>query len=144
MICVRGWKSISILIMLCHDLLIHSWLLIIIFSCIFKSGQSAKITPYYSNFAGYSGVSIYAHVMFKAKHKRTTKNTKQETKRFSTTAVYRLRHSKTKKHCFAKHCFQDQTVFDLRRMFSLEHVRNSQSTIYLRSHGCVHGFQHEV
>ena len=25
-----------------------------------------------------------------------------------------------------------------------EHVRNSQSTIYLKSHGCVHGFQNEV
>ena len=29
-------------------------------------------------------------------------------------------------------------------MFSAEHVRNSQSTTYLKSHGCVHGFQHEV
>ena len=25
-----------------------------------------------------------------------------------------------------------------------EHVRKSQSTIYLKSHGCVHGFQNEV
>ena len=29
-------------------------------------------------------------------------------------------------------------------MFSAEHVWNSQSTIYLKSHGWVHGFQHEV
>ena len=59
--------------------------------------------------------------------------------------VYRLRHCETKnKHCFAKRCFRNQAVFDSRIMFSSEHVRKSQSTIYLKSHGCVHGFQQEV
>ena len=62
------------------------------------------------------------------------KNTKQETKRFSTSTVYRLRHSETQK----------KTVLDSRIMFSAEHLWNSQSTIYLKSHGWVHGFQHEV
>ena len=33
----------------------------------------------------------------KARRKRESKNTKQETKRFSSFAVYRLRHSETKK-----------------------------------------------
>ena len=65
----------------------------------------------------------------------------QGTKRFSTSADYRLRHSETKKHCFAKCCFVNQTVLDSRHMFSAEHVRNSQSTVYLKSHGFVHDFQ---
>ena len=36
---------------------------------------------------------------------------------------------------------QRKTFLDL---FLVEHVQNSQSTIYLKSHGCVHGFQNEV
>ena len=62
-----------------------------------------------------------------------TRNKKQETKRFSTFAVYRLRHSETKKNIA---WFENQVL--------AEHVRKSQSTIYLKSHGCVHGFQNEV
>ena len=61
------------------------------------------------------------------------KNHEHETKRFSTFEIYRLRHSETNKK-----------VLDSRIMFSAEHVQNSQSTIYLKSHGCVHGYQHEV
>ena len=34
----------------------------------------------------------------KGRHRRESKNKKQETKRFSTFAVYRLRHSETKKN----------------------------------------------
>ena len=44
----------------------------------------------------------------KARRKRESKNKKQETKRFSTFAVYRLRHSETKekKHCLIREsCF---------------------------------------
>ena len=62
-----------------------------------------------------------------------TRNKKQETKRFSTFAVYRLRHSETKKNIA---WFENQVL--------AEHVRKGQSTIYLKSHGCVHGFQNEV
>ena len=62
-----------------------------------------------------------------------TRSKKQETKRFSTFAVYRLRHSETKKNIA---WFENQVL--------AEHVRKSQSTIYLQSHGCVHGFQNEV
>ena len=47
------------------------------------------------------------------------KKHKQETKRFSTSASLL-----NKKHCFAKCCFGNQTVFDSRNMFPLEHVRN--------------------
>ena len=39
---------------------------------------------------------------------------------------------------------QRKTFLDSRIMFLVEHVRNSQSTIYLKSHGCVHGFRNEV
>ena len=63
-----------------------------------------------------------------------TRNKKQETKRFSTFAVSRLRHSETKK----------QTLLDSRIKFLAKHVWNSQSTIYLKSHGCVHGLQNEM
>ena len=39
----------------------------------------------------------------KGRHRRESKNKKQETKRFSTFAVYRLRHSETeKKHCLIR------------------------------------------
>ena len=51
--------------------------------------------------------------MRKARCKRESRNKKQETKRFSTFAVYRLRHSETKK-----------TLLDSRIMFLAEHVRN--------------------
>ena len=37
-------------------------------------------------------------IMCKGRHKRESKNKKQETKRFSTFAVFRLRHSETKKN----------------------------------------------
>ena len=40
----------------------------------------------------------------KARRKRESKNTKQETKRFSTFAVYRLRHSETKKSLIRESC----------------------------------------
>ena len=44
--------------------------------------------------------------MPKAPRKRESKNKKQETKRLSTFAVYRLRHSETKKHCLIREsCF---------------------------------------
>ena len=43
----------------------------------------------------------------KSRHKRESKNKKQETKRFSTFAVYRLRHSETKK----KHCLIRESSF---------------------------------
>ena len=62
-----------------------------------------------------------------------TRNKKQETKRFSTFAVSRLRHSETKK-----------TLLDSRIKFLAKHVWNSQSTIYPKSHGCVHGLQNEM
>ena len=39
---------------------------------------------------------------------------------------------------------QKKTLIDSRIMFLAEHVRNSQSTIYLKSHGCVHGLQNEM
>ena len=44
-----------------------------------------------------SGFSV-AHYLFvrKGRHRRESKNKKQETKRFSTFAVYRLRHSEKK------------------------------------------------
>ena len=64
---------------------------------------------------------------------RVKKNKKQETKRFSTFAVYRLRHSETRK-----------TLLDSRIMFLAKHVWNSQSIIYLKSHGCVHGLPNEM
>ena len=54
--------------------------------------------------------------------------------------------TQNQKKCFAKLlyiCFGNQTVFDSRNIFSSEYVRNNQSTIYLKSHDCVHGFQHE-
>ena len=62
-----------------------------------------------------------------------TRVKKQETKRFSTFVVYRLHHSETKKIIawFENHVLA-------------EHLRNSQSTIYLKSYGCAHGFQNEV
>ena len=69
----------------------------------------------------------------KGRHRRESKNKKQETKRFSTFAVYRLRHSETKKNIA---WFENQVL--------AEHVWNSQSTIYLKSHGCVHGLQNEM
>ena len=43
----------------------------------------------------------------KGRHRRESKNKKQETKRFSTFAVYRLRHSETKK----KHCLIRESSF---------------------------------
>ena len=45
-------------------------------------------------------IFAYAHcvMMAKGRRKRESKNTKQETKRFSTFAVYRLRQSETKKN----------------------------------------------
>ena len=57
-----------------------------------------------------------------ANERQNTRNKKHETKRFSTSAVYRLRHPETKK----------KTLLDSRNMFSVEHVQNSQSTIYLK------------
>ena len=64
------------------------------------------------------------HIKRSANERQKTRNMKRETKWFSTPAVYRLRHSETKKkHCFAKRCFGNQTVFDSRNMFSSEHVR---------------------
>ena len=64
--------------------------------------------------------------------KHETRNTKQ-----SGLAQLQLSSAslRNKKHC---------AVLDSRNMFSAEHVHNSQSTIYLKSHGCVHGFQLEV
>ena len=73
------------------------------------------------------------HCDAKGRHRRESKNKKQETKRFSTFAVYRLRHSETKKNIA---WFENQVL--------AEHVRKSQSTIYLKSHGCVHGLQNEM
>ena len=64
-----------------------------------------------------------------------TRNKNQETKRFSTFTVSRLRHSETNKK---------KTLLDSRIKFSAKHVWNSQSTIYLKSHGCVHGLQNEM
>ena len=49
------------------------------------------------------GITIVA----KGRHRRESKNKKQETKRFSTFAVYRLRHSETKK----KHCLIRESSF---------------------------------
>ena len=43
----------------------------------------------------------------KGRHRRESKNKKQETKRFSTFAVYRLHHSETKK----KHCLIRESSF---------------------------------
>ena len=58
------------------------------------------------------------------------KNTKQETKRFSTFAVYRLRHSETKiKHCLIRESHFSGTC-------AKQPINNS--------HGCVQGFQNEV
>ena len=45
----------------------------------------------------------------KGRHKRESKNKKQETKRFSTFAVSRLRHSETKKK--KKHCLIRESSF---------------------------------
>ena len=73
-------------------------------------------------------------ILYKGRHKRESKNKKQETKRFSTFAVSRLRHSEKKK----------KTLLDSRIKFLAKHVWNSQSTIYLKSHGCVHGLQNEM
>ena len=39
---------------------------------------------------------------------------------------------------------QKKTLLDSRIKFLAKHVWNSQSTIYLKSHGCVHGFQNEM
>ena len=39
---------------------------------------------------------------------------------------------------------QKKTLLDSRIKFSAKHVLNSQSTIYLKSHGCVHGLQNEM
>ena len=39
---------------------------------------------------------------------------------------------------------QKKTFLDSRIMFLAENVQNSQSTIYLQSHGCVHGLQNEM
>ena len=83
------------------------------------------------------------HLKPSANERQKTQNKKHETKQFSLSAVYRLCHCETKEHCFAKR-FGNQTVFDSRNMFSSEHVRNSQSTIYIKSHGRVHGRIHEV
>ena len=74
------------------------------------------------------------HLRAATDESQKTRNKKQETKRFSTFAVYRLRHSETKQKNIA--WFENQVL--------AEHVRKSQSTIYLKSHGCVHGFQNEV
>ena len=80
-----------------------------------------------------------------ANERQKTRNKKHETKRFSTYIRGLSSASlQNKKKCFAKRCFANQTVLDSINMFSAEHVRNSQSTIYAKSHGCVHGFQHEV
>ena len=72
-------------------------------------------------------------VLFKGRRKRESKYKKQETKRFSTFTVSRLRHSETKK-----------ILLDSRIKFLAKHVWNSQSTIYLKSQGCVHGLQNEM
>ena len=69
----------------------------------------------------------------KGRRKRESKNTKQETKRFSTFAVYRLRHSETKK----KHC--------LIRESCLNGTCAKQPINYISEVTCcVHGFQNEV
>ena len=74
-----------------------------------------------------------------------TRNKKHETIRFSTTAIYRLRHSKTKNIVSRnvvsgiKQCLIREICFH-RNMCKIY----SQSTIYFKSHGCVHDFQHEV
>ena len=52
------------------------------------------------------------HTKVKARHKRESKNKKQETKRFSTFAVSRLRHSETKK----------KILLDSRIKFLAKHV----------------------
>ena len=49
-------------------------------------------------------------IMAATDESQKTRNKKQETKRFSTFAVSRLRHSGTKKKCLAKQCFANQTV----------------------------------
>ena len=50
-------------------------------------------------------------ILTKGRHKRESKNKNQETKRFSTFTVSRLRHSETKK-----------TLLDSRIKFSAKHV----------------------
>ena len=67
----------------------------------------------------------------KGRHKRESKNKNQETKRFSTFAVSRLRHSETKKK-----------LLDSRIKFSAKRVK--QPINNLKSHGCVHGLQNEM
>ena len=39
---------------------------------------------------------------------------------------------------------KNKTLLDSRIKFLAKHVWNSQSTIYLKSHGCVHGLQNEM
>ena len=39
---------------------------------------------------------------------------------------------------------QKKTLLDSRIKFLAKHVSSSQSTIYLKSHGCVHGLQNEM
>ena len=76
-----------------------------------------------------------------AQRKRTSKDTKQETRNKTVEHNRGLSSASLRniKYCFAKHCFGNQTVFDSKNMFQSEHVRNSHMT-----HGCVHGFIHEV
>ena len=52
-------------------------------------------------------INIQPSKDLKGRHRRESKNKKQETKRFSTFAVYRLRHSETKrKYCLIREsCF---------------------------------------
>ena len=76
-------------------------------------------------------------VQTKVKKHETQNKTVQHNRGLSSASL------QNKKHCFAKR-FANQPVLDSRNMFSAEHAQNSQSTIYLKSHGCVHGFQHEV
>ena len=73
----------------------------------------------------------------KAWRKRESKNKKQETPNKTVWHIrglssVSLRNKKRK------------TLLDSRIMFLAEHVRNTQSTIYLKSHGCVHGLHNDV